>query len=355
MKGIRVTQLEGVSLPRYIDDESMLDEVLSRPSAGLVESVGKIEGDIVILGVGGKMGPTLALLLKRALNEAGASNNMLAVSRFGSGTTRQQFEDAGIETLAADLLDPAQLESVPRMPNVIYLVGMKFGATGQEDLTWAMNTYLPGMVAQHFRGSRIVALSTGNVYPLVSVSDGGSREGDLTNPVGDYAQSCLGRERMFRFWTAQTGSPLCLVRLNYAAELRYGVLVDVARQVYNGDAVDVTMGHLNCVWQGYANEVVIRALEIAGTPPRELNLTGPETLSVRRLARKFAERFDVEPGIVGEEAPTALLNDASECFDLFGYPSVSIDRLIEWIAHWTQIDGPTLNKPTKFQTRDGKF
>lgn len=343
------------NLPPRIDDEATLDELMTRPSPGLVDSVSRLDGDIVMLGVGGKMGPTMARMLRRALDEAGASNRVVAVSRFSSPQVREQLESWGVETHSADLLDPKQLADVPQAPNVLYLVGMKFGATGQEALTWAMNTYLPGMVAQHFPGARISALSTGNVYPLVPVTDGGSREADSTAPVGEYAQSCLGRERIFSYWTEQMGSPLCIVRLNYAADLRYGVLLDVGQQVYAKQPVDISMGYLNCVWQGYANEVVIRALDVADSPPRVLNLTGPETISVRRLAAKFGERFGLMPELRGEEAPTALLSDASVCHALFGYPLIGLDRLIDWTAHWIEIGGPTLNKPTHFQTRDGKF
>jgi len=341
--------------PERIDSEDVLDEILSRPSGALVEAVRRIEGDIAILGVGGKMGPTLAYLLRRADEVAGIKREILAVSRFSKSDVRDQLENQGIRTLSANLLDLDQLVKVPKLPNVIYLVGMKFGSTGNQDLTWAMNTYLPGMVAQHFTGSKIVALSTGNVYPLVSVSEGGSREDDATGPVGEYAQSCLGRERIFSYWAAQTGSPLCLIRLNYAVELRYGVLMDIGQQVFHQQPVDVTMGHLNCVWQGYANEVIIRALEIAAQPTRVLNLTGPETVSVRRLAQRFAQRFGVDVKIVGTEAETALLNDSSLCHSLFGYPSVGLETLIEWCAGWIENDGPTLNKPTHFQTRDGRF
>ena len=347
--------MNSIDLPERINSEEILDDVLSRPSDALIESLRRLDGDIAVLGVGGKMGPTLAYLLKRANDAAGVARDIFAVSRFSNNDVRDQLESNGIRTLSADLLESEQLKTVPKVRNVIYLVGMKFGSTGNQDLTWAMNTYLPGMVAQHFAGSRIVALSTGNVYPLVPVTAGGSREDDATGPVGEYAQSCLGRERIFSYWTARTGSPLCLIRLNYAAELRYGVLMDVGQQVYDRQPVDVTMGHFNCVWQGYANEVIIRSLEIAEQPARVLNLTGPETVSVRRLARRFAQRFGVEEEIVGTEAETALLNDASVCYRLFGYPSVGLETLIEWCSAWIEQGGPTLKKPTHFQTRDGRF
>ena len=341
--------------PPLIEDEQALDEVLTRPSPELVASVAGIKGDVMILGVGGKMGPTLAVLLCRAMREAGIDAQVIGVSRFSTSRLRTQLEESGVKTVPCDLLDPKQLARLPRVPTVIYLVGMKFGSANQESLTWAMNTYLPGMVAQHFAGSRIVALSTGNVYPLTPVQHGGCRESDPVGPVGEYAQSCLGRERIFAYWAEKTGSPLALLRLNYAAELRYGVVMDIAQQVYHREPVDLTMGNFNSIWQGDANSVIIRAREIADAPPCVLNLTGPETLSVRQLARQFGSIFGVEPVFTGEEAPTALLSNAGSCHARFGYPRVSIQQIVAWTAHWVKIGGPTLNKPTHFQTRDGKF
>jgi len=342
-------------LPELIENEPALDELLTIPSPELVESVRGISGDVMVLGVGGKMGPTLAILLRRALDAAGSPARVIGVSRFSGPGLRERLHTRGVETIPCDLLDPARLAALPKADTVIYLVGMKFGSTGAENLTWAMNTYLPGMVAQHFAGARIVALSTGNVYPLTPVMGGGSRETDPVGPVGEYAQSCLGRERIFSYWTEKTGSPLTLVRLNYAAELRYGVLLDIAQKVHAGEPVDLATGNFNCIWQGDANSIVIRALEIAGSPPAVLNLTGPETLSVRRVARQFGDLFGMEVTYSGEEAPTALLSNAGFCFRRFGYPRVPAQQIIEWTAHWVKIGGPTLNKPTHFETRDGKF
>jgi len=342
-------------LPELIENEPALDELLTIPSPELVESVRGISGDVMVLGVGGKMGPTLAILLRRALDAAGSPARVIGVSRFSGPGLRERLHTRGVETIPCDLLDPARLAALPKADTVIYLVGMKFGSTGAENLTWAMNTYLPGMVAQHFAGARIVALSTGNVYPLTPVMGGGSRETDPVGPVGEYAQSCLGRERIFSYWTEKTGSPLTLVRLNYAAELRYGVLLDIAQKVHAGEPVDLATGNFNCIWQGDANNIVIRALEIAGSPPAVLNLTGPETLSVRRVARQFGDLFGMEVTYSGEEAPTALLSNAGFCFRRFGYPRVPAQQIIEWTAHWVKIGGPTLNKPTHFETRDGKF
>jgi nucleoside-diphosphate-sugar epimerase len=342
-------------LPKLIDDEGALDDLLTTPSPELVESVREISGDVMILGVGGKMGPTLAVLLRRALNEAGSSARVIGVSRFSGSALRDNLHANGVETIACDLLDPAQLAKLPRTQTVIYLVGVKFGSTGNEAFTWAMNAYLPGAITQHFSGARIVGLSTGNVYPLTPVMQGGSKETDPVGPVGEYAQSCLGRERVFSYWAEKTGSPLTLIRLNYAAELRYGVLLDVAQKVASRQPVDLTMGNLNCIWQGDANSIAIRALEIASLPPTVLSLTGPETLSIRQIAKEFGELLGVEPLFTGEESPTALLSNASSCFRRFGYPRVDARHVMEWTAHWVKIGGPTLNKPTHFETRDGKF
>ena len=343
------------SVPDRIDDVAGLENTLSQPTPELVESVAELKGDVTILGVGGKMGPTLAKLLRNSMNAAGNTSKVIGVSRFSDASVVNNLNDAGVETIPCDMMDQSQMDALPVTPYVIYLVGMKFGSTGREAQTWAINTYLPGMVVNHFKGSRIAALSSGNVYRFAPVASGGSREVDPVEPVGEYAQSTLGRERIFSYWSETTDTPVTLIRLNYAAELRYGVLLDIAQQVYNGDTVDLTMGALNCIWQGDANAAVIQSLHMATAPPSILNLTGPEVLSVRKIAEEFGERFDKEPVFAGEEAPNALLNNASECFKRFGYPRVSAGKVIEWIAHWVQQGGATLSKPTHFQTRDGKF
>lgn len=342
-------------LPLLIEDEQTLDDVLTRPTPELVEAVSRIVGDVAILGVGGKMGPTLAILLRRAIEEAGTRTQVIGVSRFTRGQLRTQIEEAGVHTISCDLLDPDQLAILPHAQSVIYMVGMKFGSTEQAELTWAMNTYLPGMVTRHFAGARIVALSTGNVYPLMPVRHGGCRETGLVGPVGEYAQSCLGRERIFSYWSQKTASPLALVRLNYAVELRYGVVLDVARQVYDRQPVDLAMGSFNCIWQGDACSAIIRALDLADICPAIMNLTGPETVSVRRLAERFGRLFGVEPTFASEEQETALLSDASQCHARFGYPRVPLDQIVEWTAHWVRTGGATLDKPTHFQARDGRF
>lgn len=338
-----------------IETESQLEGVLSEPTPEVVEAMRRLDGDLMLLGVGGKMGPTLAKLARRAVEQAGVRKRVIGVSRFSSGGLERNLNEAGVETLRCDLLDEAALAALPDVPNVVYLVGMKFGTTGAEALTWAMNVYLPGLVARRFAKSRIVALSTGNVYPLSPVASGGPTEDHPVGPVGEYAQSCLGRERMFQHFSLQRGTKCVLIRLNYAIDLRYGVLLDIARKVHAGRPVDVSMGHANVIWQRDANAAVLRSFDLCDSPPAILNLTGPETVSVRRVARRFGELFGVEPVIIGQESETALLSNAGKCARLFGPPAVTLDRMVEWTAHWVEIGGSTLNKPTHFEQRDGKF
>lgn len=338
-----------------VTNEDELEDLLSRPDEADIEAVRQLGGDFLLLGVAGKMGPSLALRVKRAVAAAGVASRVIGVSRFSSPYNRQLLEDQGIETVSADLLQEDQLAALPDAPNVIYLAARKFGATGDEAYTWAMNTYLPARVAQRFKQSRIVAFSSGNVYPLVPVASGGATEQTPVEPVGEYAISALGRERMFTHFSVVHGTPVTLLRLNYAVELRYGVLYDIGRKVFEREAVDLAMGNANVIWQGDANSICLRSLLHASSPPLVLNLTGPETLSVRWVAREFGRRFGVTPEFVGEERPTALLNNAAKCFRLFGYPTVSVDQIIEWIAQWIGAGGRSLNKPTHFEARDGKF
>lgn len=338
-----------------ITSEVELEERLSRPSEADQAFMRELEGDLLILGVGGKMGPSLARRAARAAQQAGVRKRILGVARFSSPAVREQLEAAGVETISADLLDEDQLRALPDVPNVIYMAARKFGTTGNEYLTWALNTYLPGRVAERFRNSRIVAFSSGNVYPLVPVAHGAPTESTPPDPVGEYAQSVLGRERMFEYFSARYGTPVVLLRLNYAIDLRYGVLLDIGLKVHERRPVSVAMGMVNVIWQGDANSVALRAFRLCQSPPAILNLTGPETLSVRSLALKFGERFGVEPLFEGVEAPTALLSDASLCHRLFGYPQVSLDQMIEWVAEWIRRGGVMWNKPTHFEVRDGKF
>lgn len=338
-----------------IRTEAELEERLSRPSAADVEFMRELEGDLLILGVAGKMGPSLARRARRAADEAGVRKRIVGVARFSNPRVREELESAGVETICADLLDEEQLQALPELPNVIYMAARKFGTTGNEYLTWALNTYLPGRVAERFRRSRIVAFSSGNVYPLVPIAHGGPTEATPPDPVGEYAQSVLGRERMFEYFSARYGTPVTLLRLNYAIDLRYGVLVDIALKVYQRQPVNLAMGQVNVIWQGDANSVALRAFRLCQSPPAVLNVTGPETVSVRSLAWKFARRFGVEPIFEGTEAPTALLSDASLCHRLFGYPEVTLEQMIEWVAEWIRAGGVLWNKPTHFEVRDGSF
>jgi nucleoside-diphosphate-sugar epimerase len=344
--------LTGAAAPR---SESELEEALSRPSPGVIDVLGRLEGDILVLGAGGKMGLSLSAMAARAVRAAGGpARRVIAVSRFHAGT--EAFHAAGIETISLDLLDDGALESLPDMPNVLYLAGMKFGSSGAQPLTWAMNTHLPGLVARRFAGSRIVALSTGNVYAFSPVSGSGARESDPLDPVGEYAVTCLGRERMLTWYSERDGTPLTLVRLNYANALRYGVLVDIAQRVLAGDPVDVTMGAVNVIWQGDANAAILQSFGLCSSPPMILNVAGPEVLAVRWLAERFADRLAVPaPRFVGTEAETAPLSDATQMVERFGPPSLPIEQLIDWTASWLRDGGALLGKPTGFQVRDGRF
>ena len=328
---------------------------MSRPTPEVVEAMGEIAGDLLILGVGGKMGPTLAKLAKRAIDESGSSKRVIGVSRFSTPDLRADLNQAGIETIPCDLLNETELQGLPEVPNMIFMAGRKFGSTGNEPLTWAMNTYLPGRVAEKYRNSRIVVFSTGNVYPLTPIPHGGATETNPVAPIGEYAQSCLGRERVFEHASNQFGTPLAILRLNYAIDLRYGILLDIAEKVYGEKPVDVTMGTANVIWQGDANAVVLQALAHCQSPPMLLNLTGPEIVSIRWLATRFGEIFGKAPFFEGVEADTALLSNAARCHQLFGYPRISLEQMVQWVAHWVEIGEMTLGKPTKFEVRDGKF
>ncbi|MCF6470515.1 NAD-dependent epimerase/dehydratase family protein [Nonomuraea sp. MG754425] len=329
-----------------------LEERLARPSAGLADDLAKLDGDIMILGAGGKLGPSLARLARNATDPG---RRIIAVSRFSEPGLARSLQDEGLTVVAADVADDRALRELPDAPNVVFLVGAKFGTQGREHATWFTNTYLPGRVADRFAGSRIAALSTGNVYPLVPVAGGGSTEDSPTGPVGDYAMSCLGRERVLTHFAERNSTPMSLIRLNYAVELRYGVLVDLAQKVLAGEPIDLTTGQVNLVWQGYANEVALRSLLLAGVPPYVLNVTGPELISVRQAATALGAALGKEPVFTGEEAPTALLSNASRCHALYGYPELTPAELIEHTARWVAGGGPLLGKPTKFERRDGRF
>lgn len=338
-----------------IDSEQELNHLLAQPSEADIAFAGRLDGDTMVLGAGGKMGPTLAQRLQRALRSANRKSRVIAVSRFQSSDAASQLAEAGVETLSCDLLDADSLKSLPRVENVLFLAGRKFGSAGDPEVTWAMNTVVPAQVAQHFRHSRIVAFSTGNVYPFVSPERGGCVESEAPAPVGEYAQSCLGRERIFEFYSKKFKTPCLIFRLNYAVDLRYGVLVDIARQVYERKSVDLSVPAVNVLWQGDANSYAMRSLELCESPARILNVTGPETIQVRHAAEFFAGRFQRELLVKGESKGLALLNDASSCHAALGYPSVSASELMEAVAGWVESGGASLNKATKFQVMDGKF
>lgn len=338
-----------------IESTTDLDDRLSEPSPGVIETLARLPGDLMLLGVGGKMGPTLARMARRASDVAGVRRRVIGVARFSTPALEEQLQGHGVETIRCDLLDPAQLEQLPEVPHVVVMTGMKFGATGQAALTWAMNVLLPGMICRKFRHSRIVAFSTGNVYGLTPVRLGGSLESDPLQPMGEYSQSALGRERIFEHFGQTLGIPLVLLRLNYATELRYGVLVDIARSVWAGEPVPLGMGHLNALWQGDANAWSLQSFDLAASPPCVLNLAGPELLSVRRAAELFGQLLGRPVSFTGSEADEALLSNSQRAVRLFGYPRVGPMQMIEWIADWVRRGGANLGKPTHFEVRDGKY
>jgi len=332
-----------------------LEERLSRPIGADVSAMAALDGDLLILGAGGKMGPSLCVLARRAADQAKVSKRVIAVSRFADDSARRELSSQNIETISCDLLEPGELGKLPDVKNVIFMAARKFGTIGSAHLTWAMNTYLPGLVVERFHKSRIVAFSTGNVYPFRPAHEGGAVESDPVDPQGEYAQSAQGRERMFEYGSHKWGTPVTILRLNYAVELRYGVLADIGQAVFERRPIDLRMGFVNVIWQGDANCVCLRSLAHCQAPPLILNLTGPETLSVRHVAGEFGRHFGIEPVFEFEESPTALLSDATKCHGLFGCPEVKPTEVVEWVADWIRSDGPMLNKPTHFATRDGKF
>jgi nucleoside-diphosphate-sugar epimerase len=342
-------------LPPSLVDETALDGLLSEPSPQAIEALSRLDGDILLLGVGGKMGPTLARMARRASDEAGVKRRVIGASRFSNPAHEEWLRTHGVETARCDLLDAHQLGALPDAANVVFMTGMKFGSTGQEALTWAMNVHLPALVAQRFRNSRLVAFSTGNVYGLSPVHLGGSREDDALRPVGEYAMSCLGRERMLEHFSRTLGVPTAILRLNYATEMRYGVLVDVARRVWEGQPVGLSMGHFNALWQGDANAMALCSFSQVASPPFVVNLAGPETLSVRRVAEEFGRLLGRTVTFEGEESPDALLSNGQLGHQLYGYPRVSVRQMMLWAADWVKRGGPSLGKPTHFESRDGQF
>lgn len=334
--------------------QSTVDRLL-QPSPALVADVAKLEGDILILGVGGKIGPSLARLARQAVDLSGIPRKVTGVSRLTEPGLKEELASYGVETIAADLMNENDLAALPDAPNVLYLAGTKFGTTGKEAFTWAMNAYLPGRVAEKYKNSKIVVYSTGNVYPFTPVFSGGADENTPPSPVGEYGQSCLGRERIFEHFSNQYGTPILVYRLNYANDLRYGVLLEIAKNVAAEKPIDLRMGHVNVIWQGDANEMALRSFHHCSAPAKFLNITGPETASVRWIAEQFGKRMNKTPQFVNEEQPTALLSNAAESFRLFGYPKVGLLQMIALTAEWYTQGGATIQKPTHFQERAGKF
>ncbi|MBI2503868.1 MAG: NAD(P)-dependent oxidoreductase [Candidatus Latescibacteria bacterium] len=333
-----------------IETEAALIDQMTTPTQEVREAVSRLPGPVLILGAAGKMGPTLAELLVRA-----GAPQVIGVSRFSDQWLRDYLTSTGVRTVQADLLDPQALAALPEAPCIFLLAGFKFGASGDPSLTWAMNTYLPAQVVQRFPRSRIVYVSSGNVYAYTAATGTGAREEDEVGPVGEYAQSRLGGERLAQFMATRQGTPLAIVRLFYATELRYGILHDLAWKIWQQEPIALSMGQVNQLWQGDANAYLCRLFPLCESPPAVINMTGPETLSVRQLALELGATLGKEPIFTGQESETALLGDASRFIARFGPPSVSIPQIIQWLAHWVKIGGPSLGKPTKYESRSGKF
>lgn len=335
--------------------EEKLDKLLSEPSDALIEDIKKIKGDIMVLGAGGKMGPTLCVLCKNAIKKAGIDKRVIAVSRFSDPIATELLKSQGVEIIPCDLLDKEKLYALPEVENIIYMAGRKFGTDGEEWKTWAMNATLPAFVADKFKKSNIVVFSSGNIYPIVPLSYGGCVETDRPGPVGEYTMSCLARERAFEYAANTYGTKIFIYRLNFAVDLRYGVLYDMANNIINGKPISLTTPCLNAIWQGSANEIAIRGLLHAASPVCKMNVTGPETVSIRKAASELGQYLGKEPVFEGEEGNDAYLNDASAAMEIFGYPQVSIKTLIRWQAEWLLDGGRGLGKPTHFEERKGSY
>jgi nucleoside-diphosphate-sugar epimerase len=344
-----------MAYPEEIHDETELEAVLAEPSAADLDFAGRLDGDVLIIGAAGKMGPSLARRVHRALVRSGSSSRVVAVSRFSVPAVRAALEADGVRTLACDLLDPLQIAALPRAANVLFLAGRKFGTEERSDVTWVTNTVVPARVAEHFADARMVVFSTGNVYPLAAASGPGASEDEPPAPVGEYAQSCLGRERVVEFVSRERQLRALIYRLNYAVDLRYGTLVDVARKVVAGQPIDLTMGFFNAIWQGDANSYAFRSLALCSSPPTALNVTGPEKISVRKIAEWFGAALNCAPTFVNSEGPVAILSDSSRCRALLGEPEVPLELLRRWVAQWVGQGGASIDKPTHFEVADGRY
>lgn len=342
-------------LPELIHTTDELEEALSRPTPVVVESLRVCQGDLIVLGAGGKMGPSLCRMARRAADEAGGRRRVIAVSRFTRPGTAEQLRAWGVETVSCDLLEPGALDCLPDAPLVVSMLGYKFGTSEHGATTWAVNVWLAGQIAQRYRNSRLVVFSTGNVYPLTPVHLGGSLETDAPSPVGEYGASALGRERIVEYFSRCHGTPVSIVRLNYAQDLRYGILSELALSVLNERPIDLTMGHFNAIWQGDANAMALASLARAATPPLVFNVAGPETLSVRQVCCEFGRLLGRTPRFIGSEAADALLSNSQLAMRLFGYPSVPIQQVIRWVAHWVRSGGESLGRATHYEVRDGRF
>ncbi|PYQ94955.1 MAG: epimerase [Acidobacteria bacterium] len=340
-----------MELPERVNSDAELEDLLAEPSDSDLEYISRLSGDVLILGAGGKIGPSLARRIHRAVTRTGSTSRVLAASRFSSARARARLDADGIRTIACDLLDPRAIAALPRCASVFLLAGRK----DRTDLTWAINTVVPAHVGAHFSQSRIVVFSTGNVYPMVPAGGPAPTEADPPAPAGEYAQSCLGRERVIEYFSHAEGMPAVIFRLNYAVDLRYGVLVDIARSVFDGEPVDRTVGFFNAIWQGDVNSYAIRSLALCSTPPAILNVTGTERISVREIAQWFGSAFGRRPRFTNSEGPLALLSDSSRCRVQLGEPIVPLAVLRQWVAHWVQAGGSSLNKPTHFEVADGRF
>lgn len=344
-------------LPDAIESEEQLDTILTQPDEAILESVRGLESPLVLLGAGGKMGPTLAVLAKRASEATGKPLRVIAASRFRNADARNWLEQRGVETLSVDLLNRADVDRLPDTRNLLYLVGMKFGTSVDPVPTWVTNTIAPMHVSERYRQCRIVALSTGNVYPNVSVSTGGCREDHALTPGGEYANAAIARERLFQYYSRSDtqANPTALLRLNYAHDLRYGVLTDIATKVWKEEPVSLDVGYFNAIWQGDANAMCLHAFRHCESPSQAINLTSPDIYSVREVAEQFGKMFGRVPSFTGTEQSVALLSNTDRMLEKLGSPSVTLEKMMRWIGHWIQTGGRLLNKPTHFETRDGKY